>query len=70
MSRSTKPLRVAEVREGAYRIESGEGDELTRYWVNPNRLRCDCAAGQRRKHCRHLAFVLETLEAGARPLGD
>ena len=59
MTRATRPLRLVEVRGEAYRVESGSGDAVSLYWVSPNRLRCDCRAGQRRRHCRHLSFVLE-----------
>lgn len=59
-------LRVGEPARGRWPVESGEGEEANTYWVDPNLGRCDCPAGLRRTRCKHLAAVLDQLEAGAR----
>jgi len=63
MKSKPRPIEILEQREGRFRVASGE----SRYWVDPNRLRCTCQAGQHGRFCRHLRAVLTYLGAGAGP---
>ncbi len=63
MSSTPTPLTILESRDGRYLVASG----AARYWVDPNRLRCTCPAGEHGRACRHLRAVLAHLGAGAGP---
>lgn len=65
-AKATATLRLDEPVHGRWPVESGEGEDLKIYWVDPNAGRCDCPAGLRRTRCKHLAAVLAHLEEGAR----
>ena len=59
----TAGLRIGTVAANRYEVVStGRNGEVARYWVDPNSLRCDCAAGRRRTACKHLRLVLDHLE--------
>lgn len=65
-SKVAAPLQIGDPVHGRWPVESGEGEQIKRYWVDPNAGRCDCPAGLRRTRCKHLAAVLALLETGAR----
>ena len=69
MSRTARELRIVDVRNLRWLVESKRGDTANCYWVDPHRLFCECAAGIHGRHCAHLRFVLDALEGDARSAG-
>ena len=67
MARPARVLSIAETRRGRYLVLSTRGEQVSRHWVDPNRLLCDCEAARRnRRVCAHLGLVLAILEEGCR----